>query len=140
MKDTLVRIRRLREHGKRVATMALAQAEVAREHQELRIHTLKNEVTEARESTQANSVADLKQYHAYRLRMEMVERREEDQLAHERARVLKRKGEVRNAVRESDLIQALLDNRLEKERTENRRSEGRELDAMGLMAWTRNSS
>ncbi len=137
---TLDRIQRLRDHDKRLARLDLAKAQSAHTSQEQRLREVGDRIDEARKDVSEVDPAELAQYHAFRLRMEMLERRERAFLAETERQVEKRRDEVSVKARESEVVRLMREARGEEEALELRRSEEREMDEIRRDLWLRNAA
>ena len=137
---TLDRIQRLRDHDKRLARLDLAKAQSAHTSQEQRLREVGDRIDEARKDVSEVDPAELAQYHAFRLRMEMLERRERAFLAETERQVEKRRDEVSVKARESEVVRLMREARGEEEALELRRSEEREMDEIRRGLWLRNAA
>lgn len=140
MKDTLERIRRIRDHGKRMARLELVRAENERSDHRRRQALLDQRIETARSSADASSVADMASYHSFRMRMEVASRRTEHAIQQAELRVEDKREKVSTAARESEVIKLMLENRIEEERVDQARSERGERDEAAVHAWMKKAS
>ena len=140
MKDTLERIQRLREHGKRIARMELARAESERADHMERRKQLDQRIEAARGAADQNSAHDLASYHSFRMRMEVASRRQEHALQQSELRVEDHRARVTEAVREAEVVKVMMEARQEAARQEQARAERAENDEAAMNAWVKEAS
>ena len=140
MNDTLERIKRLREHGKRMARLELVKAETERGAQHRRVQQLETRLETARAGVDSESAEDLARYHSFRMRMEVVGRREEHALQQADLKVEDKRSAVSAAAREAEVIRTLLDRRIEEGRQEAVRHERKASDEAAVQSWMRKAS
>lgn len=140
MKDTLERIRRLREHGKRIARMELARAESERAQHMERRKQLEQRIEAARGAADQNSAQDLASYHSFRMRMEVASRRQEHALHQAELRVDDHRARVAEAAREAEVVKVMMEARQEAARQEDARAERAVNDEAALTAWVKQAS
>ena len=140
MNDTLERIKRLRDHGKRMARLELVRAETERSAQHRRLQQIEDRLHSARNRVDGRCADDMARYHNFRMRMEVVGRRQEHALEQARLRVEDRRSAVSTAAREAEVIRTLLDRRIEESRQDRARHERGEQDAASVQAWMRKAS
>jgi flagellar export protein FliJ len=137
---TLDRLQRLRDHDKRLARMDLAKAESAHSTQEQRLAEVGQRIHQARADLGPSDPAELAQYHAFRLRMEMLSRRERAFLEETQRQLDKRRDEVSSKARESEVVRLMREARDEEAGWEARRTEERELDEVRRDLWLRKAA
>lgn len=125
---TLDRLQRLRDHDKRLARMDLVKAEQAHSSQEERVNAVVERIDEARKELEPGDPAELALYHAFRLRMEMQDRRERAFLKETSRQVEQRREEVSGKAREAEVVRLMREARAEEAAWEERRREEKELD------------
>ena len=130
-------LQRLRDHEKKEARLRLAKAEIEQERQAARLEANNAEIEAARESHNHDDPAEVARYHAFRLRMEMVRRREEQKLTRANEKVDVRRDALNEKVRESRTLETLIERSEEEAAQEMRRQEASLLDELGLMGWSR---
>lgn len=135
--DTLERIRRLREHDKRRARLDLVQAEKRHQVQQGRVDAVRTRVQTARDQAPESDPAELALYHAFRLRMEVVSRREQQFLTETERVVDEHRGVVAEKAREAEVVALLQEAKLEEAAMEERRDEENELAEMAVQGWAR---
>lgn len=135
--DTLERIRRLREHDKRRARLDLLQAERRHQAQRERLDAVEARVEKARREAPEGDAAELALYHAFRLRMEMVGRREQDFLSETGRIVDERRDVVTEKAREAEVVKLLQEARDEEAAYEERRDEEKDLAQLAVDGWHR---
>ncbi|MCP4804263.1 MAG: hypothetical protein GY913_23365 [Proteobacteria bacterium] len=135
--DTLERIRRLREHDKRRARLDLVQAERRHQAQRDRLDAVDARVQQARADAPEGDAAELALYHAFRLRMEMVGRREQDFLNETGRIVDERRDVVVVKAREAEVVALLQEAQEEEAALEERRDEENDLAEMAVQTWAR---
>lgn len=140
MKGTLERIRRLREHGKRMAHIELVRAETERASHLQRRKLLEQRIEAARNAADQGSAEDLASYHSFRMRMEVVSRRQEHALRQAELRVEDRREQVSAAAREAEVVKVMLQAREEEARVEEVRAERSANDEAALVAWLKRAS
>jgi flagellar export protein FliJ len=139
MSRTLDALLRIREHGKRNARLQLLEAEAARADQEAAIEQTLHRVAIARRTADEDPAA-MARYHAFRLRMEMVQRRQEQELMSRERQVSRAREDLRDAARESRVVELVIENRDRAEAEEARRSETALMNELGVQAWWRQSA
>ena len=139
MNRTLEALLRIREHGKRNARLQLVEAESARIDQEKAISQTRHRVDVARRSAE-DDPASMARYHAFRLRMEMVQRRQEQELMSRERQVTQRRDDLRHAARDSRVVELVIENRERAALEQARRDEGALMNELGVQAWWRQSA
>lgn len=137
MSNTMRSLHRLRERARRASEMQLHEARVNADRQRQRLEAVHQAVAEAREQTDAGDVLSLTTWHAFRLRQEVVERRESARLAQRQREV--DTAETQHAVRVRDelAIQSVIEEQRVRAAEEARYAEGRVLDEIGArMRWS----
>jgi len=137
MKDTLERIQRLREHGKRMARIDLAQAENERSTQRHLLDELEQRMDDARSNVDCENADDMARYHTYRMRMEIVGRKQEQVLVDADQSVEDKRSAVNIAAREAEVVSTMLDRRRELKRTVDERRDRQVRDEVSMHAWMR---
>ena len=140
MKGTLERIRRLREHGKRMAHLELVRAETERANHLQRRKLLEQRIEAARNAADESNAEDLASYHSFRMRMEVASRRQEHALRQAELRVEDHRVRVSNAAREAEVVKVMLQSREEEARVEEVRAERAANDEAALTAWVKRAS
>ncbi len=139
MDRTLKALHRIREHGKRRARLRLLEAEVARQDQVEAIDQTRHRVEVARRRAE-DDPATMARYHAFRLRMEMVQRRQEQELMSRERQVSACRDDLRHAARSSRVVELVIENRQKLADEQARRSESALLNELGVQAWWRQSA
>jgi flagellar export protein FliJ len=141
MHKALKTLLRVREAEQKAAKQRFAEAERARIVQEERISAIREQIMgshedepEAGEAGEANALA-LSQ--AYRLRRQVQLKRENIELHVREAKSNGRREELRGATQEARVVELALEKRLEEDRIEARREEGRRLDELATTRWWR---
>ena len=137
MADVLKHLQRLREHEKKQAQMDLAKAEQAEEAQAEKVENNARSVTQARESTLEDSAAEVARYHAFRLRMEMVRRREVGRLEKRKAAVDSARETLNESLKQVRTLDKIIENREEEAAKEARKSEENLMNELSLQGWWR---
>ena len=137
MADVLKHLQRLREHEKKQAQMDLAKAEQAEEAQAEKVDKNARSVTQARESTLEDSAAEVARYHAFRLRMEMVRRREVGRLEKRKAAVDSARETLNESLKQVRTLDKIIENREEEAAKEARKSEENLMNELSLQGWWR---
>jgi len=137
MADVLKHLQRLREHEKKQAQMELAKAERAEEAQAARVEENARRVEAAREGTQENDAAEVARYHAFRLRMEMMRRREVGRLQKRQHAVSDARNILNDSVRQARTLDKLIESKEEEAAKEARKSEEILMNELSLQGWWR---
>jgi flagellar export protein FliJ len=137
MSDVLKHLQRLREHEKKQAQMELAKAELAEEMQQAKVAENAQNVEDAREATREDDAAEVARYHAFRLRMEMVRRREVGRLEKRKAAVHEARDTLNESVRKVRTLDKLIENRAEEAAKLARKSEDSLMTELSLQGWWR---
>jgi hypothetical protein len=87
MSNTLHTLARLREHARKESQAKLSSAQVMRDEQDERVQAVRRAVDGARETKDPADLLSIAAWHTWRLRQEVVERREVARL-HQRERDL----------------------------------------------------
>ena len=137
MSDVLKHLQRLRAHEKKQAQMDLAKAELAQEMQKAKVEENAQSVVNAREATREDDAAEVARYHAFRLRMEMVRRREVGRLEKRKAAVADARETLNDSVRKVRTLDKLIETREEEAAEEARKSEENLMTELSLQGWWR---
>ena len=138
MRDTLSVLQRIRQHRKKGAENAFVEAERARDAQEILVSEMEDEIKESRQNDADDDEACwVAQAAAWRLKMEVRLRTEKGRL-HEREGISDdRQRELAKASREHRVVERIIEINNERRKVDERRKEGRKLDAMGTSRWNR---
>jgi len=138
MRDTLSVLQRIRQHRKKGAENAFVEAERARDAQETLVSEMEDEINESRQNDADDDEACwVAQAAAWRLKMEVRLRTEKGRL-HEREGISDdRQRELARASREHRVVERIIEINNERRKVDERRKEGRKLDAMGTSRWNR---
>ncbi len=129
--STLSTLHRLRQFTRRESEVVLARAQGARDAQAAVLATLQQRLRDSRDALDPGDAAALAGWHAWRLRMEMEERREGARLA-QRERDLDVALRIHQKnVRDELSLEKLIENKHEEARLEAARKETRVLDEVG---------
>ncbi len=139
MADVLKHLQKLREHEKKQAQMDLAKAQRAEETQRGKVEANAQKVRDAQENTQENDAAEVARYHAFRLRMEMIRRRESGRLQKRQNQVMVAREVLNHSVRQVRTLDQLIENQEEKEAREARKVENELMNELSVQAWWRNT-
>jgi len=139
MNRTLKALHRIREHGKRNARLRLMEAETARIDQEEAIDQTRHRVDIARRTSDPDP-ASMARYHAFRLRMEMVQRRQEQELMSRERQVTRARDDLRTAARDSRVVELVIEERQREAMEQARRDEDALMNELGVQAWWRQSA
>ena len=137
MADVLKHLQRLKEHEKKQAQMDLAKAEKAEEDQAEKVEINARSVAQARESTLEDSAAEVARYHAFRLRMEMVRRRETGRLEKKKKAVHSAREALNESLKQARTLDKIIENREEEAAKEARKSEENLMNELSLQGWWR---
>lgn len=137
MSDVLKHLQRLREHEKKQAQMDLTKAELAEEMQKAKVEENAQSVENAREATREDDAAEVARYHAFRLRMEMMRRREVGRLEKRKEAVQSARDTLNESVRKVRTLDKLIENREEEAAKEARKSEENLMTELSLQGWWR---
>ena len=94
-------------------------------------------MTQARESTLEDSAAEVARYHAFRLRMEMVRRREVGRLEKRKAAVHSARETLNESLKQVRTLDKIIENREEEAAKEARKSEENLMNELSLQGWWR---
>ena len=138
MRDALSVLKRIRQHRKKGAETAFVEAERNRDAQEMVVSEMEAELSESR----ANILEDdeacwVAQAAAWRLKMEVRLRAEKGRLAEREGVSEDRQRELAHASREHRVVERIIEINNERRKVDERRKEGRKLDAMGTSRWNR---
>jgi hypothetical protein len=123
--DTLHRVR---SYQRQQSALQLKLAQVERDRQSEKVEQLKQAMVEAQQAVKVTEVQSVNDYHAWRLRQELVMRREEARLSQRERDVELQQDRHVHHVRDELILQSVLTNRAEEERVEAQRSEARWMD------------
>jgi hypothetical protein len=123
--DTLHRVR---SYQRQQSALQLKLAQVERDRQSEKVDQLKQAMVEAQQAVKVTEVQSVNDYHAWRLRQELVMRREEARLSQRERDVELQQDRHVHHVRDELILQSVLTNRAEEERVEAQRSEARWMD------------
>jgi flagellar export protein FliJ len=137
MADVLKHLQKLREHEKKQAQMDLAKAERAEETQAARLEENARTVKAVRKGTQEDDAAEVARYHAFRLRMEMIRRREVGRLQKRQDAVSSARDHLNDSVRQVRTLDKLIENREEEAAKEARKSEQNLMNELSIQGWWR---
>lgn len=137
MSDVLKHLQRLREHEKKQAQTDLAKAELAQELQAAKVEANARSVEDARNGTSEDDAAEVARYHAFRLRMEMVRRREVGRLEKRKNAVSNARTTLNESVRKARTLDKIIENRDEEAAREARKSEENLMTELSLQGWWR---
>jgi hypothetical protein len=124
-------LHRLRQHARRESELALKRAETERDAQRERLDGVRAEIERARESLDPSDPVALAAYHQFRLREEMLERRETARLQQREREVASNVLMHQKNVRDELSLQNVLDEHAQRTLEEDRRAETRDLDELG---------
>lgn len=138
MRDTLSVLQRIRQHRKKGAENAFVEAERARDAQQAVVSEMEEDLLESRNrDVEDDEACWVAQAAAWRLKMEV-------RLRNEKGRLLEREGvsedrqrELAHASREHRVVERIIEINNERRKLDDRRKEGRKLDAMGTSRWKR---
>ena len=138
MRDALSILKRIRHYRKQGAEHAFVEAERAREMQEARVTEIQDAVTASREAEQGDEDAVwVAQAASWRMKMEVRLRGERGRLVEREQTVDHRQLDLVHASREHRVVERIIEINDERRSVEERRKEGRKLDAMGSQRWKR---
>jgi flagellar export protein FliJ len=140
MSKILEHLKRLREHEKKQARLGLSKAEREEQRQIERIEAHHKTVAEVRENCRIDDPAEVARYHAFRLKMEMVRRRNEARLERCQVKVDQTRDKLTEKVKETRTLETLIENRQEAEAAEKARKDGATLDELGIQGWKRKTA
>jgi flagellar export protein FliJ len=139
MADVLKHLQKLREHEKKQAQLDLAKAQRAEDAQRGKIEANAQKVRDAQENTQENDAAEVARYHAFRLRMEMIRRRESGRLQKRQNQVMVAREVLNHSVRQVRTLDHLIENREKEEAKEARKVDNDLMNELSVQAWWRNT-
>ena len=138
MRDALSILKRIRHYRKQGAEHAFVEAERAREMQEERVREIQEAVTASREAEAGEEDAVwVAQAASWRMKMEVRLRGERGRLVEREQVVEHRQSDLVHANREHRVVERIIEINDERRSLEERRKEGRKLDAMGSQRWKR---
>jgi flagellar export protein FliJ len=140
MSKILEHLKRLREHEKKQAHLGLSKAEREEQRQLERMEAHQKTVEEVRENCQVDDPAEVARYHAFRLKMEMVRRRDEARLERCQTKVDQSRDKLTEKVKETRTLETLIENRAEAEAAEKAKKDGATLDELGIQGWKRKTA
>ncbi|MEC7947491.1 MAG: flagellar FliJ family protein [Myxococcota bacterium] len=144
MRKALATLLRVRDVEKKQARQTFGEAERARIAQEGVVGGIHDEIDRARTDA-AGRGAGLPAHwialeHQWRLRKEVELRRAHQELAVREEKAAEARAALTHASRESRVVEAALESYDEKVAVENRRAEGRKLDATATQRWWQENS
>jgi flagellar export protein FliJ len=139
MADVLKHLHKLREHEKKQAQMDLAKAQRAEDLQIEKVEKNAQRVVDARAGTQENDASEVARYHAFRLRMEMIRRRETGRLQERQNQVSFARENLDHSVRQVRTLDKLIENREEQTAKDTRKAENELMNELSVQAWWRNT-
>lgn len=125
--DTLHRVR---TYQRKQSAIQLKLAEVELERQNERVEQLKQAMVDAQKAVQPRDVLSVNDYHSWRLRQEMVMRRETARLSQRERDVELQKDRHIHNVRDELTLQTVIAVRDEEQQLEERRAEARWMDEL----------
>jgi hypothetical protein len=138
MRDALSILQRIRHYRKQGAEHAFMEAERAREAQQLRVSEIEDAVAASREDGQSSDEAVwVAQAATWRMKMEVRLRGEKGRLDERTQKVEDRQHELVRANRDHRVVERIIEINDDRRKLEERRKEGRKLDAMGSQRWKR---
>jgi hypothetical protein len=138
MGDALSVLQRIRQHRKKGAESAFMEADRARDAQEAVVLDMEEKITQSRNSdTDDDEACWVAQAAAWRLKMEMRLRTEKGRLLEREGTSNERQRELSHASREHRVVERIIEINNERRKVDERRKEGRKLDAMGTSRWHR---
>jgi len=138
MRDTLSVLERIRQHRKKGAENAFVEAERARDVQEAVVSEMEEVISESRNNDMDDDEACwVAQAAAWRLKMEMRLRTEKGRLVEREGVSDDRQKDLAHASREHRVVERIIEINSERRKVDERRKEGRKLDAMGTSRWHR---
>jgi flagellar biosynthesis chaperone FliJ len=96
-------------------------------------------VVDARAGTQENDASEVARYHAFRLRMEMIRRRETGRLQERQNQVSFARENLDHSVRQVRTLDKLIENREEETAKDARKAENELMNELSVQAWWRNT-
>ena len=138
MRDALAILQRIRHYRKQGAEHAFMEAERAREQQQARVTEIEDAVAASREGEPGSDEAMwAAQAASWRMKMEVKLRGEKGRLAERSQKVAERQHELVRASRDHRVVERIIEINDDRRKLEERRKEGRKLDAMGSQRWKR---
>jgi len=138
MRDALSILKRIRHYRKQGAEHAFVEAERERETQEARVVELEDAVAASREEQQdSDDAVWVAQAATWRMKMEVRLRGEKGRLQEREETVENRQHELARASRDHRVVERIIEINDDRRKLEDRRKEGRKLDAMGSQRWKR---
>lgn len=129
------RIRKYQEQDTRVAWLS---AEQERQNREASLDQTQRQINASRDNA-AGDVEALVRHHAYALRMEMVRRRQAEQVRDQQRTVDFHQDRWRHANREAKVVERIAETREESMRWAEQQLEQRRLDECGMQGWWRSN-
>ncbi len=141
MRRALATLKRVRSAQKKAAKQAFAEAERSRIQQETRIEEIHAAMAASHDDGFTGGQAhELAQEQAYRLRLQATLRREAVVLNERAKKAADRRGELREADRDTRVVELALERHDERVALEKRRSDGRRIDEIASGRWWRDRS
>ena len=141
MHKALKTLLRVRNAEQKAAKQRFAEAERKRIAQEERISAIRDQILDSHEGEpiegDSGEAHDLALSQAFRLRRQVQLKRENIELYSYEAKSNSKRSELRGATQEARVVELALEKRLEEDRIEARRAEGRKLDEMATSRWWR---
>jgi len=139
MHKALKTLLRVRSAEQKAARLRFAEAERNRIAQDERITAIRDQIYESHDSEpdpgEAVEAHDLATGHSFRLRRQVQLKREYLELRSREALSNGRRSELGDATKEARVVEVALDKRLEQDRIEEKRAQGRKLDALASRRW-----
>lgn len=123
--DSLLRIR---TYQRQQSALALKLAQVEHERQLEKVHDLQNAIVNAHSNVQPRDALSVNDYHAWRLRQEIVMRRENARLQQRERDMLIQEDKHIHHVRDELAIQNVIEAHVIQEAEEDRRADARWMD------------
>lgn len=124
-------LHRLRQNARRESEVALLRAQAERDAQAAKVLAMQEHMRVARDAVNRDDPTDLAAWHAWRLRAEMEERREQARLAQRERDLDTAMRAHHKLVRDEISMEKLLEAHAERARVEALRKETRMLDEVG---------
>jgi flagellar export protein FliJ len=141
MHKALKTLLRVRNAEQKVAKQRFAEAERRRIAQEDRISAIRDQILVSHEDEpdagESGEAHDLALSQAFRLRRQVQLKRENIELHSCEAQSNSMRTELRGATQDARVVELALEKRLEDDRIEARRDEGRKLDELATTRWWR---
>ena len=128
---------RIKRYSEDLARVDLVNAEHEAVVRERRLASTAESVVRSRDICDQTDPAQMAQHHSYALKMEMQRRGQANSLVKQNRLVTQKRGALKKAVTESRVISRLSELRVELERSEQQKAEGKVLDQLGALAWAR---